>query len=1073
MTCVFIYLFFIVGGFFLSRCVCVRTHCTYSFLQEMKKKVSGEFGADCIFFFINNAVLLLSHTCWSPFVYLSLLPQLCVSLIYFAFCVCVCLFVFYFVVVCVSLPLADLRARDSDGMAFVAVRVINGVISGKREQEAEERLLDRLLKALPNAEVIPPTVTDLLPLVDRHVSAGNGLLWVDCGYSSTDEGSLLTAPVDRRMPKYIGSDALGWYGGGFLPALIHLLLLREQVRISNTYPHDSAFTSSGKIRLRWFAVRSFDTPVVDLVAPFVPIHMKRGASHEVHAGATVSPLAPFEHLIIHDIRGFVEHLERVVVTPSFSRAREHLSHVFWLTLRGISYVVCIVHDAHTEFFTKALTCSDHLCGPQGPPLSFIHSIQSVKLGLSFNETLYRTPRTPQGITSPNWGWCIRVGSHQWEDPLGLLSMMQRLLDIPTSREATEERSRDCSLAVSEPTHGAEHEEVKPTQRRRTTVRRIMPAEPKKASLSSETATKENVLSGGSHGTSLCASRCTSRTSSEKGLPRNSLSSPHLGLVHLQEQIMLEKERLKHTEVEAQRAMERHALLEREEHTLQKEAATINGNIKFLRHAIEVEKKRMQHVSDRNLSEEAQQSRRYEEDKGRRERSQQFTPQRINEHYENVREQLRRSIQSQMAALARQQEEEQSRMEHFCEEQAEQRRLETAKSHEELRQIQEDINAATKELQCLEEEETREAFMSQLYRLGNETPIERTQVTPMDKDEATTLLLQKKRHELLLLEEKARRLQEVVGMARESVRRISSANERKERRITRPITRTFLSYDTPLHNVLRLSVRRTLKEEERLCRARIEREYMDYLMSFWNQWQDEACCVSLNSPLTTALRAAQANYTALQKEWEKAQHEQMGSQHDVEKELEAVKEFTAGLRRELEDMQKRHSAYISEQRRIVEELQHVLQSEADKVLRHITAVVETLLCEVGGETRNSRDDILDGQESNVRRALQTALTAGCHQVSRQYRQRREKETQGIVQDKTHVPFPEASLLLIQETCQEYKKLCEGILERHRLDVENCSLSESCHAKEEKLSVERNGRKNGQQTVNAIGCDGCET
>ncbi|RNF21117.1 hypothetical protein TcG_03137 [Trypanosoma cruzi] len=957
-------------------------------------------------------------------------------------------------------------------MAFVTVRVINGVISGKREQEAGERLLDRLLKALPNAEVIPPTVTDLLPLVDRHVSAGNGLLWVDCGYSSSDEGSLLTAPVDRRTPKYIGNDALGWYGGGFLPALIQLLLLREEVRISKNFSHESAFKSSGKMHLRWFAVRSFDTPVVDLVAPFVPIHTGRDASQEVDAGAAVSPSAPLEHLIIYDVRGFVEHLERVVVTPSFSRAREHLSHVFWLTLRGVSYVVCIVHDTHTEFFTKALTCPNHLCGSQGHPLSFLHSIESVKLGLSFNETLCQTPSTPRGSTSPNWGWCVRVGSHQWEDPLDFVSLLQRLLDVPTCREATVALSCDCSLAASKPTHGAEHEEVKPTQRRRTTVRRITPAEPQRASLSSETATNEDVLPDGSNGTSLCASRCASRISSEKVLSRNSLYSPRLGVVHLREQIILEKERLMHAELEAQRAMERHALLEREEHTLQKEAATINGNIEFLRNAIEAEEKRMQHFSGGNLTEKTRLQRHHEEDKGRREKSLQFTPQQISEHYENVRKQLRRSIQSQMAALAHQQEEEESKMEHFCEEQAEQRRLETARSHEELRQIQEDINASTKELQCLEEEEKREAFISQSHRVGNEASIERTHVTQKDMDEARALMLQKKRHELLLLEERARRLQEVVEMARESVRCISSVKERKERCITRPTTRTFLSYDAPLHVALRLSVRRTLKEEEKLCRARIEREYMECLMSFWKQWQEEVYCVTLNSPLTKALRAARANYTSLQEEWEKTQREQMGSQQDVERELEAVKAYNAALRRELEDMQKRHNACLSEQRRIIEELQHVLQSEADTVLRHITNVVETLLCEADGESRNALDDIRDGQKSNVRRALQTVLTTGCHQVSRHYRQRRQKKTQGTVQDKTHMPISEASLLLIQETCQEYKKLCEGILERHRPEVESCCLADSCHAKEEILSVERNGRRNGQQTVNAMGCDGCE-
>ncbi|RNF27390.1 uncharacterized protein Tco025E_00389 [Trypanosoma conorhini] len=950
-------------------------------------------------------------------------------------------------------------------MSCAALRVVNGVVGGRREQDAGERLLDRLLRAAPTAEVIPPTLTDLLPLLDRRVTAGAGFLWVDCGYTSSDEGSLLTAPAHRRTPRYLGSDALGWYGGGFLPALIQLLLLREEVGVPSTAAVlEAAAASFDELRLCWFAVRALDAPVVDLVAPFVSNFAARGASHDGPSGVAAASSEALQPLPIRDVRGFVEHVERVAVTPSFSRAREHLSHVFWFTLRGVSYVVCVVHEAHTEVFTKVLTSPGSLCGPHDHPLSFLHCMQAVKLGLW---RCAAVPRTPRGAAEPRCEWCVRVGSHQWEDPLDAVSMLQRLQDIPPFGASAVAPPAGFGAAAAESRHGAAQEELQPTQRRRTSVRRITPVEAQTSRLPSAAATvRDDGLSASSRVRSPCESRCTSWISSEAGLPYAPPPALHLGVVHMREQLVAEKEQLRQEAAEAQRATARHAHLRCEERTLQEEAASLRKRLASLRHDHAAEENGMRHASGGGPAAGAVEHLQQEAEKEPRPtgRLLQFTPQEIEAHYETVREQLRRNHQSQLSVLAKQQQEEEAAVERFCAEQAARRHREAAASREELRQIQDDIAAAARGLRCLEADAARGPRTPTPHRRRSDTAVETPCALQMEEEEGAagtaTPLLQKEQDELERLETEAELLQEGVDRARASVHRlVVSLHEGHERRGRgTPPRASVAAYNKSWHAALRCSAQRTLLATERLCRARIEREYSQRLLAVCKQWHDELDCVALHSPLTTALHAARAKYATLQAEWETAQHTQMHRQHAAERELDTVRESHAELWREVQALREQRSRLPGEQRRVVAELQQQLQGEAATVLRRITAVVAALARESLGESNERRD----GRECDVRRALETALAAGCHRAPRQPRQTPDREAWGVVQGETRKPFLAADLALMRETCEAYKALCAGVLERHRLEAEVRRLSGACDAVAPTLSAERHGVGPRQQS-----------
>ncbi|KEG08920.1 hypothetical protein DQ04_06171010 [Trypanosoma grayi] len=899
-------------------------------------------------------------------------------------------------------------------MPLTAVRVISGVFGGQEERGEGERLADRVVKAFPGVKVIPPTLTDAMPLVERLAGVDNGFLWVDCGYNSSDEGTMLTAPAHRHsVNSYLGSDALGWYCSGFIPALVRLLLLREETGAAAAMPD--------AVRLQWFAVRSFDAKVVDLVDPFVPSSTGRSAPHRPREDASsssspssfsLSSASSLRHLVLRDVRGFLEHVERVAATPSFSRARERLSHVFWLTWRGVSCVTCVLHEAHTSGFARVLDPSVDLRGQQDYPLSFLRTMQAVKVGLSLNTSVFRASRVlPE--TAPLSCWCVRIGSHQWEDPLGVLPLLQRLQGTPNGGEALSTSSSSRGLSC-----GSTHEQIGRAKRqmssRGSTVRRIMSVEAAIGEQDTDAA--------------AAASRC-------------------LAVTHTREVLVLEKERLQHMETEAREAKERRVLLQHETDALRQETSALRAHIDSLRRIAGADKN-VHHcaVSGTSWVEQQQQ--------------QQYTPHRVAAHYGDVEEQLQRRHQAQLAKVIEQQDMAQAQLKRFSADQAEKRRVEEEIAQEELQRLQDDADAAEAEILRLQQHEMKLSMQQRLQTSSVTLTQELDSLQGSADDVANTsqLLLLNRSREMRRVEAEVQLLQDEVDATRKWVLRMSDAGEEKELQVMPT------SQHQKQQRWLRSAAWRTLQWREALGRVQLEDEWLAALLACW-RWRMLECCAltsaSAPSPLKTALRKANEDYAALQQEWEQEQRLQTIRHRRVEEAVEDAKRHNADVQRELRELRARCSASTREQQRTVAEMRAATQ----RALQRIAAVVEWLTREEN-EVRNNNSG--SGSYAGVRRAVHAALRVGCHLGPRTTRQKTLAESHGgsRAQDGWSEELTPASLLLVQQACDGYLRLCEGLEQRQKLRGEVDRVSESCGLMEAALTRTRQRMLQEQQTVRQL-------
>ncbi|KAH9598627.1 hypothetical protein LSM04_007006 [Trypanosoma melophagium] len=162
-------------------------------------------------------------------------------------------------------------------------------------------------------------------------------------------------------------------------------IINNNISTSNM---DRTAITSDTLQLRWCPVRSFNTHVVDLIDPFVSSSVNSTLSPEVNSDPT--RVSTLRHLVLHSVRDFVQHMERVVVTPSFSTVRESLSHIFWFTQWGISYIVCIVQETHTSVFMDPINSTLDLSEQEEAPLSFLRNMQAVKKGEEEEEVVVPT-----------------------------------------------------------------------------------------------------------------------------------------------------------------------------------------------------------------------------------------------------------------------------------------------------------------------------------------------------------------------------------------------------------------------------------------------------------------------------------------------------------------------------------------------------------------------------------------------------------------------------------------------------------------------------------------------------------